>query len=170
MRSDEPDALDRVLDEALARYSSVEPLAGLEQRVLDRIRNGSAAPRFRFNRWLLAAGLAALAGMLTLAILWNRPAPLPRQAVFAKVRPQPVRGFEPALRPARQVRRYARRRVSRPAPLSPEERALLALVARAPDQARAALLDLARRSTEPIQVERIKIEPLRIDDEKQDTK
>src|ERR1035438_4460708 len=42
MKNDEPDALDRALDKpldnALAQYSSEEPLAGLEQRVLNRVR------------------------------------------------------------------------------------------------------------------------------------
>jgi hypothetical protein len=52
--------------------------------------------------------------------------------------------------------------------VSREERALLALVALAPDQAREALLDLQRRSTEPIQVDQIKIDPLRSDYENND--
>jgi uroporphyrinogen-III synthase len=47
---------------------------------------------------------------------------------------------------------------------------LLALVARAPDEAREALLDLQRRGTEPIPVEEIRIEPLRSDYANDDTK
>ena len=47
---------------------------------------------------------------------------------------------------------------------------MVALVAIAPDQTREALLDLQRRSVEPIQMEEIKIEPLRSDDEKDDAK
>jgi len=46
----------------------------------------------------------------------------------------------------------------------------LAFVARAPDQARGAFIDLQRQSTEPIQVEEIRIEPLRSDHAKDDTK
>src|ERR1019366_8864095 len=49
MKNDEPDALDRALDKpldnALAQYSSEEPLAGLEQRGLNRGRAGGAHPR-----------------------------------------------------------------------------------------------------------------------------
>jgi hypothetical protein len=165
MRNDEPDALDRALDNALdnalAQYSSEEPLAGLEQRVLNRVRAEGAAPRFGFG-WVAAAGVAVMAGMVVAAVWWERPVPPPppvgqaswpvRQHVQTQATPA---GF-------RKKRGQARR----PVPLSSEERALLALVARAPDQAREALLDLQRRSTEPIQVEAIRIEPLRSDDAK----
>src|ERR1017187_9325760 len=142
MKNDEPDALDRALDKpldnALAQYSSEEPLAGLEQRVLNRVRAEGAPPRSGFGRRVAATGVAVVAGVVVAAVWWGRPVP-----------PPPCPG---------QARR--------PVPLSSEERALLALVARAPDQAREALLDLQRRSTEPIQVEEIRIEPLRSDDAK----
>jgi hypothetical protein len=46
MRNDEPDALDaRWTLGALAQYASEEPLAGLEQRVLNHVRAEGAAPR-----------------------------------------------------------------------------------------------------------------------------
>ena len=167
MRSDEPDALDRALDHALdyalARYSSEEPLAGLEQRVLNRVRAEGAAPRFRFGRWAAAAaGVAVVAGVIATVVLWQRsvPPPQPVGRVSWPVQ-QPVQ-----TRATRAEFRKKRGQARRPVLLSSEERALLALVARAPEQAREALLDLQRRSAEPIQVEEIRIEPLRSDDAK----
>src|ERR1035441_2194506 len=178
MKNDEPDALDRALDKpldnALAQYSSEEPLAGLEQRVLNRVRAEGAPPRSGFGRRGAAAGGAVVggggggggAGGRGAAVWWDRPAPPPpfpgqaaRPVPLANARPVPKRAT-----PAGFRKRPGQPR--RPVPLSSEERALLALVARAPDQAREALLDLQRRSTAPIQVEEIRIEPLRSDDAK----
>src|ERR1039457_6096576 len=66
MKNDEPDALDRALDKpldnALAQYSSEEPLAGLEQRVLNRVRAEGAPPRSGFGRRAAAAGGGGGAG------------------------------------------------------------------------------------------------------------
>ena len=47
-----------------------------------------------------------------------------------------------------------------PAPMTNEERALLAFVARAPKQAQEALIDAQQQSVEPIRIEEIKIQPL----------
>ena len=172
MRNDEPDALDRALDNALdnalAQYSSEDPLAGLEQRVLNRVRAEGAARRFRFGRWVLAVGVAVVAGMITTAVLWKRPLPHGPSTGQARrpVLPTPAGLGKRARQTSRLVRLPRRAEFPTPAPVSSEERALLALVARAPDQAREALLDLQRRSTEPIQVAEIRIEPLRSDDAK----
>ena len=156
MRNDE---LDQVLDGALAGYSSAEPLAGLEDRVLNRVHAERAAPRV--GRWVWAAGVAVLAGMIATAVLWVGQAsrPVPQQILTRAAPPVLTRAASPVLR-----KRH--RQARRPVLLTREERALVALVTRAPDQAREALLDLQRRSTEPIQVEEIKIEPLRSDDAK----
>src|ERR1035441_4563835 len=76
MKNDEPDALDRALDKpldnALAQYSSEEPLAGLEQRVLNRVRAEGAPPRSGFGRRVAAAGVAVVAGVGVGAGLWGR--------------------------------------------------------------------------------------------------
>jgi hypothetical protein len=47
-----------------------------------------------------------------------------------------------------------------PAPVSDEERALLAFVTRAPKEAQEALIDAQQHSAEPIRIEEIKIQPL----------
>jgi hypothetical protein len=178
MRNDEPDALDRALDKALAQYSSEEPLAGLEQRVLHRVRAEGARPRFGFGRWVLAVGVAVAAGMLATAVLWKRPVPLGAVAGQAR-RPVPLAaqkraapaGFRKRAGQARRPVPLPRRsEFPTPAPVTSEERALLAFVTRAPDVAREAFIDLQRRSTEPIQVEEIRIEPLRSHDAKDDAK
>jgi hypothetical protein len=151
MRKDE---LDQALDAALARYSSAEPLAGLEQRVLNRVRAEQPAPRI--GRWVLAVAMAA--GMIAAAALWVGQAsrPVPLQILTRADPPVQTRAAPPVLRVLREMHGQARR----PVLLTNQERALLA------DQAREALLDLQRRGTEPIQIEEIKIEPLRSDDAK----
>jgi hypothetical protein len=149
------DDLDNILDTALARYSGEEPLAGLEQRVLNRARAEGRVRRFRWGRWVLAIVVVCT---ITLAVLPKRPLPTAKLGGGL----QSARGFSPAVAnrsvPPRQARQA--RRPALP-PLSREERAWLALAARAPNPAGEALLDLERRGTEPIQVEEIKIEPLR---------
>jgi hypothetical protein len=66
MRSNQPDELDRLLDEALASYSSEEPRPGLERRVLKRVR-AERAPR-RFGWWRWAVAVPVLASLLALAV------------------------------------------------------------------------------------------------------
>jgi hypothetical protein len=75
MTNDEPDALDRVLDKALAEYSREEPLSGLEQRVLNRVRAEGSVRRVAFGRWVLACGIAAVAVIILTTVLWKRPLP-----------------------------------------------------------------------------------------------
>jgi hypothetical protein len=158
MRNDEPEALDRALDRALGQYSNVEPLAGLEQRVLNRVlsRERKRAP---FARWALAVGVAVVA-IIGAAVWRMRPAP---HAVVAGQARRPV-----VLAAQRRV--APRRLKTRPGParrtvrLSPEERALLT------PAAQGALLDLQQRGAEPIQVEEIRIEPIRNTDAKDDAK
>jgi hypothetical protein len=47
-----------------------------------------------------------------------------------------------------------------PAPVTNEERALLAFVTRAPKEAQEALIDAPQLDVEPIRIEEIKIQPL----------
>lgn len=63
---------ERELDAALARYAAVEPRAGLEQRVLARLRAENApSARFEWQRWAVA--VVAVAAVLA---VWSgrRPA------------------------------------------------------------------------------------------------
>ncbi|MGO4883364.1 MAG: hypothetical protein ACLP59_21480 [Bryobacteraceae bacterium] len=170
MRNDEPNAMDGALDRALAQYASVEPMAGIEQRVLNRVRAEGTAPRFGIGRWLLAAGCAAAATVaIAVGAWWVKPIPEITVAVRAKPAPHPVAVAAPASRPWPKAQRASLPKqplFPTPAPISREERTWLALAEPGPNPARDALLDLERRGTEPIKVEPIKIEPLRSDDAK----
>jgi hypothetical protein len=74
----ERDDLDRTLDAALAKYASVEPREGLEERILANMRAASTrdAQRAWWN-W----GFAVLAAFLLLAAAlvwqWNKPTQAP---------------------------------------------------------------------------------------------
>jgi hypothetical protein len=64
------DDLDRLIDGALSGYSNVEPLAGLEDRVLNRVR--VEASRRRRRIWILGVLAAPALVALVLAIPWRR--------------------------------------------------------------------------------------------------
>jgi hypothetical protein len=168
MRNNEPDAVDRVLEEALSRYSSEEPLAGLEQRVLNRVRAEGATRRRLWPRGvtLWAAGVVVAAGAAFVAVAVMRPIPVPMRVLQPLPKPVPQL-VAVAARPAKKRNTPAglprRREFPTPAPITREERALLALVEHAPDVAREAFLGLQPRTTEPIRLEEIKIEPLESD-------
>lgn len=166
MTNDEMDSLDRLLDEALARYSNPQPLAGLEQRVLHRVRAQGAPRRFSPGAWLPAFAAVALAILLAVPFVPHHRPALPHPAVLQRALPAP--GVNAALvgtHARARKRRSPNRHMGRPLPLTKEEQALLALVTTDPGEARAVFADLQRQSTEPIQLEAIKIEPLRSPDE-----
>ena len=163
MRNDERDNIESLLDDALASYSRQEPRPGLEQRVLDRIQ-ADASPRLVFPRW--AWVIPAAACLLWAGVLWTRHAATP-------VRVQPAHvTVARAIPPSRQEtprivhRPHKRQALPRlpqfpaPAPVTNEERALLAFVTRAPKEAQAALIDAPQLDVEPIRIEEIKIQPL----------
>jgi len=175
MRNDEPDALERWLDRALAQYSSAEPLAGIEQRVLNRVRADGAVRRFRFGRCVLAVGVALVAGLVVAAVWWIRP--VPRGAgsghVIRAVALPDMRLAQEQATPAgfgtragqagRPVPLPKRHEFPAPAPVSREERAVLAFADLAPDVLREAFAGKQPRPAEPIRIEEIKIEPLQSD-------
>lgn len=149
--------LDDILQKALASYSVAEPLSGLEERVLARVRGT------RVRRGM--AAYAWVAVVLTLACLcwvaWQH-----KPVVVAPVRVQSVRRVRPeqppvtVLTPVLLVRRAARKdRLSR------EEAALARYVSADPDGALkefAALNEFVNRdvTVAPLVFEPIKIESL----------
>jgi hypothetical protein len=170
MTNDKPDAV-RVLEEALSSYSSEEPLAGLEQRVLNRVHAAYAPPRRRGWGWALTASVAAgvaAAGVAALVVMRPVPEP-PRVPTVIAQSPKPEPLFAtaqpvskpPASHASQQLPKS--REFPRPTPVTSSERALLALLERAPDATREAFLDFEKRSNQPIRVEEIKIEPLQSD-------
>jgi len=69
------DNLDRALDAALAKYSAIEPRAGLEERVLANLRmEQSCGAAHGWWRWTLAAALAA-AVVVAVALGWRSSRP-----------------------------------------------------------------------------------------------
>jgi hypothetical protein len=145
------DEFDHVLDEALAEYRDVEPLAGLEHRVLQRVRRQAEHRRKIWMRW---SALAACAAMLAITA-WiglrdrvrhdnvpTRPitahgkppiAPQPKNAGTQKAehRPNPRAAAPATLASANHA--PVRSQFPLPAPLNPEERALLVLAQTHPE-------------------------------------
>ncbi len=155
----EHDELDRLIDRALSGYSAAEPLAGLEQRVLYRIRS---RPRQVWRFWP-AVAVPALA---TLLMVWLYPEPRvePPAPVAAVLKSPPLTPVasrpEPSVRVARRSVLPKQERFPLPTPLTNEERALIAWATRAPDEARKAFEDLRKRAEEPLEIKPIEIRPL----------
>jgi hypothetical protein len=163
------DELDRRIDDALAGYAGAEPLAGIEERVLRRVR---VATRRRAFGW--AAAIAVAAALVVTVIVVRAPhhsdPPTYRVGVPAVMRPAPVveRAQVVTVRRARTRARRARRlpkleQFPAPTPLTAEERALVAFVEHHPAEAQQVFAALQKRSNEPIDIQPIQIPPLRSD-------
>lgn len=74
-QSDQEDALDRALDAALEKYATVEPRAGLEERILANLSTAApTTPGQSWWRWGLA--FAAIAIIATsAALIWKSTGP-----------------------------------------------------------------------------------------------
>jgi len=159
--------LDRRIDSALVGYSDAEQLAGLEERVLRRVR---VAMRRRMLGW--AAAIVVAASVVVTVIVVRVPhhvGPTYRVGVPAVMRPAPV-VEKPRVVTVRRAKSRAVRARRLPkleqfparAPLTAEERALLALVAHHPAEAQQVFAEL-QKSKEPIEIQPIQIPPLQSD-------
>ncbi len=163
MSNDDRDNIESLLDDALASYARPEPRPGLERRILDRI-HADTSPRRAFPRWAWA--IAAAACLLWAGVLWNRHGATPTRAPVAQV--AAVRAVPPSRQETPRIvhRPHSRRVLPRlpqfpaPAPVTNEERALLAFVTHAPKEAQESLIATEQQSVEPIRIEEIKIPPL----------
>ncbi len=165
--------LDYMIDRALSAYSSAEPLAGLDERVLNRIYTAEAGRR-QFRPWQWTLAVVALAAIVVVAIaLWPRHVPATKGAAFVAGILPPSRR-EPRLAPKRAVRIAVGRAPSpksypkqeqfpAPAPITAEERALLAFVEHHPAEARQVFADLRKQGDEPMEIQPIQIAPLQTD-------
>lgn len=163
------DELDRLIDSALAGYSNAEPLAGLEARVLNRVRVTQA--RRRLLVWGLA--LAVAASVVVVGIV-KRTAPttVPKSAEIVQAKPALPTAVTRLARvmPKRVSVKRSRRpkplpkleQFPSPAPLTAEERALVALAQQDPEEL-GKFAEMERESEAPLEIQPIQIAPLQQD-------
>ncbi len=163
----ERDELDRLIDGALASYADAEPLAGLEQRVVNRVRGVR-----KRRRWLVCGvGAAVAASVVVGIVMWSGQKTVVKKAAVMVARVEPaVAPRETAVVSAPKarvrVKRVARTRVlpkleqfPTPTPMTAEERGLVVLVRRDP-QGMQAWGELEARASEPVEIRPIRITPL----------
>ena len=162
---------EHLLDRALRDYSGAEPLAGLEQRILNRIRNVQPAADRR-TVWRFAVVAMLLVSIAVAAFLRMKPDRHVQTPVVARLQPPAAPVFiERAqakrvqrTRPARRVRSLRRlpkqEQFPTPSPMTGEERALVAFVEHHPAEAQKAFADLEEQSSRPIVIAPIEIAPL----------
>jgi hypothetical protein len=75
----EGDELDRALDSALAKYTAIEPRAGLEERILARLQCERKHPAAHSSwRWSVAAAvMVTILVAISLAWRWSKRRPAP---------------------------------------------------------------------------------------------
>ena len=165
MATDYRDRIDEILDEALSSYASVEPRAGLENRVLETVRAAKTDAKRLWRRFALAAS-----ALVCIALLyWTGSASRPRpQTTIAATPPDlPIQSYPRSLVLTHTVQRLTLKQTPlpqlaqfpTPSPLTPEERALMGFVAHQPKLAAEAFEDLKAQS-KPIEIEAISIPPL----------
>jgi hypothetical protein len=152
MTNESPDRLDLILDAAIRDYSNTTPRAGIDQQILRHVQTTPRRPAFRLA-WALVMAAIVLSATIALRI---RDASPPVLALLPPPPPQVSDLPVPARNSMRQPLR--RRKHPGPAPLTPEERALLRLVRQYPEQALAALSPPA--GSGPLEIEPLKIEQL----------
>jgi hypothetical protein len=163
MNRNQPADIEIQIEEALARYSSAEPLAGMEQRILNRIQ---FAPRARPTR-LSPTALAAFALSVFICVhLWPvrlsvrlSPQPVQSARAVSQVTQPPPEAMAATTRV--HPRQHPRKPNFRaPAPLTPDERALLSLIELHPAQAQQVFEDLHNRTSQPIEIPALEVRPL----------
>jgi hypothetical protein len=164
------DELERILEKSIASYVEAEPLAGMEERVITRI-GMTETPRRSVNSWhaVLALCLAGMviAGFVLVRTKQSKPRPMATVAVSRP--PHFEQAQTPVFEPRRRLHAARVRRVSTlpkgrvfptPSPLTKEERLMVALVVKNPDETAQAFDGLRRRTDEPIAVAPIVIAPI----------
>ncbi len=153
------DEWDEVLDRGLASYSAAEPLAGLEERVLGRVRGASVR---RVGSWFW--GWVAAACLVLVCLGWVRLRP--GRPTVAPVQVQAVRGtaLQERLPEVRAVARRVRRRNAPVKPrLSPEEVLLVRLATADPEGAVREFASLQESVNRDLTVEPLVVEPIKIE-------
>ena len=159
------DELDRLIDGALASYTDAEPLAGLEARVVGRVRVARAR-----RRWLAWGMGAAVAASVVIVVIVSRvqehgiPKPIDMTRIIAPAPPleavrEPAIAVKHAWTPKRERRRSSLPKLEQfpaMAASTPEERALVALVQEDPEEAQ----EVLAANNGPIRIQTIQIPPL----------
>lgn len=169
MDSNEHNEIDRAIDAALEQYAAVEPLDGLERRVLNRV--SEAIVSRRMGTWFGFALAVAAASLLVMIGVLRHPVPSPKKVAHVTAATAPAAEVREA--PVPVVRRHPHfprrlpiaRQFPVPTPLSSEERALLAFVEHHPAEAEKVLAEPRRPVSEPLNIDPIEIKPLPSDGE-----
>ena len=178
-----------LLDSALAQQRRAEPRAGFEGRILERVRVARRMRAGSRKRWLVVPTVAAAAVLIAAIYLARRPhspavqtpqarnavsAPAPSETLTANsgTTPKPAIATT-VVEPRRTVHRERKttHRVEAhhwpsqfptPAPLTPEEKALVQYVRETPPQVLAASLSRAQSLNQPVKIKPLVIAPLEI--------
>jgi hypothetical protein len=160
--------LERILQEGIFTYAGVEPLSGLDERVMARVRMAKR-PRTNMAGWWAALVLGAAALMVISVYLrmggtQTRPAILPevRTAIVAKV-PEPIETMRISTqRPRRhRVAPLPKQRIfPTPFPLTAQELRLLAMAKQDPEGTAQTFNSLQKRASEPVEIVPLVIPPL----------
>jgi hypothetical protein len=169
MQQNDEYRLDELLDKALATYTSQGPPLGLEARVLRRIQAGNIRRGWPVRRWVLVAAACCLLGGID---VWIRratfPAPglAPARIVLSNVTPQPTAPDMEDSKPLAGSIQRTRKRLPRhslfpaPAALTHQERALMAFVNNATEQALQTFGPMQPIQIEPLNIDKIDVQPL----------
>ena len=150
--------LDTILDSGLAGYTEAEPLAGLEERILQRVR--SVRLKRKSGRALAAVcclAAAIVAFVILLPVRVERPTPVRIKSPLSDVRWQATKGDGLHHLKKRARRAILARQPDFPArtPLSSVERVLLQMASSSNEVA---------KSAEPITIEPIEVSPITTND------
>lgn len=171
MADDNGTELDQILDSGLKGYSTCEPLAGLEERLLNRIRLAGIAPRRNSPWWwLLALPMVGLVALVPTALRVYRPEPVTPPSISAVIKPPAMPAIEPE---APRLARVSRRKIvaralpkqpifPMPTPMTAEERALVAFVQQHPKEAKEQFAALEKEMRDPVRIEALEVPPIEI--------
>lgn len=160
--------LEQILRESIASYASGEPLAGLEDRILARVRIAECPRRSTTRLWaLLALGAAAVCIAVCLRVGRTESQPVRfasevKASLSAKppVRMAAIRVLRRSA-PSHRVPALPKQAVfPTPAPLTTEERLLLVMVKQDPEGTAEAFSSLRTRASEPVEIAPLVIPPL----------
>jgi hypothetical protein len=167
---DEMDELERVLQEGISRYADAEPLAGLEERIMARVRITESSRRSIAEWWaVLAVGVAALVvgGFVYLGMEHTQSRPLTvaltKKAAIPELAPRRTAAigvFKPRGHSHARAALPKQPQFPTPSPLTSEERLLVAMVKQDPEQTARAFDSLRKRASEPLEIAPLVISPL----------